>query len=423
MQIVSDGTADHIITKEKLYAHLDTFIEKNKGIKSLLLLPPDITRLYSRAGEITDYLYKAFKDSCRVRIMPALGTHFPMTEKECLKMFGPDIPYESYLPHRWKDDLITLGELSSEFISEISEGKLDFPIKIGVNKELIKGNYDLIVSIGQIVPHEVVGMANYTKNVLIGVGGGDTIHKSHFLGAVYGMKNIIGKTDTPVRRALNTGYDKFVRDKVNLQFILTVIGKDQDDIVMRGLYIGDDDDTFVQACELSREVNIYNLTKPIRKCIVYLDPEKFSSTWIGNKAIYRTRLAIENDGELIILAPALHTFGEDKEIDRLIRKYGYRGTEQTLQDVKDNEELANNLSAAAHLIHGTNNGRFTITYCPGNKMTREEIESVGYEYAPYQETADRYQLDSLKEGWNTINGEEIYYVSNPALSFWNANLE
>ena len=362
-------------------------------LERLLLLPPDHTRLNSRAGEITAYIYNKLKDTCTINIMPALGTHFPMTEEQCHMMFGDSIPMDAYLPHDWRNSLIELGEIPSSRISELSEGKLDFTMQVGVNKELIEGNYDLILSIGQIVPHEVIGMANYTKNILVGVGGGDTINKSHYLGAVYGMERIMGETNSPVRAVLNEGFDKYVRPKTNTQFILTVIDKEEDELVMRGVYMGDDDDTFAEACELSRAVNLDNVSKPIQKCVVYLDPEEFTSTWLGNKSIYRTRKAMANGGELIVLAPELHTFGEDPEIDRLIRKYGYLGTDVTLKDVKENEELANNLSAAAHLIHGTSDGRFKITYCPGDQISEEEIVSVGYNYIPFEKAA-KVQLQS-----------------------------
>ena len=418
MPFITDGAEDRIISEDELKAHLKSFCNKYSDIKKLLLIPPDITRLNSRAGEITAFLYDYFKDSCTVNIMPALGTHFPMTEEECHKMFGTDIPFETYMPHHWRDDLIELGQLGNEFIQELSEGKLNYTMDVAVNKELINGNYDLIVSIGQIVPHEVIGMANYTKNILVGVGGGDTINKSHYLGAVYGMERIMGETDTPVRKALNTGYDRFLRDKVNMEFILTVIGKEEDELVMRGLFIGDDDKTYERACDLSRAANLDKLEKPIEKCVVYLDPEEFKSTWLGNKAVYRTRKAMADNGELIILAPALHTFGEDPEIDRLIRKYGYFGTDQTLKDVEENEELANNLSAAAHLIHGTSDGRFNITYCPGDGVTKEEVEGVGFKYQTLKETVKIYNPDTLKDGWNIVNGEEIFYISNPALGLW-----
>ena len=418
MPFIADGATDRHISKDELNAHLEKFCQKYQGIKRLLLVPPDITRLNSRAGEITAYIYKYFKDSCYIRVMPTLGTHFPMTEEECLKLFGPDVPFESIMPHCWKNDLVTLGKLESDDISRLSEGKLDYTMEVAINKELIDGNYDLIVSAGQIVPHEVIGMANYTKNILIGVGGSDMINKSHYLGAVYGMERIMGETYTPVREALNTAYDRYVRDRLNIEYILTVIGKEDDELVMRGLYIGKDDETYEQACELSRAANLDVLPKAIDKCVVYLDPEEFKSTWLGNKSVYRSRKAMADNGELIILAPALHTFGEDPEIDRLIRKYGYYGTEQTLKDVQENEDLANNLSAAAHLIHGTSDGRFNITYCPNGGLSQSDIEGVGFNYMPYDKATELYNPDTLKDGWNMVNGEEIFYISNPALGLW-----
>jgi hypothetical protein len=152
--------------------------------------------------------------------------------------------------------------------------------------------------------------------------------------------------------------------------------------------------------------------------VVYLDPAEFKSTWLGNKAIYRTRMAMADGGDLIILAPGLKEFGEDREIDRLIRKYGYRGTPATLAAVKANVELQKNLSAAAHLIHGSSEGRFNITYCPG-RLTRQEIEGAGFRYADLKEMTRRYDPARLKDGWNTLDdGGQIFYISNPALGLW-----
>ena len=130
-------------------------------------------------------------------------------------------------------------------------------------------------------------------------------------------------------------------------------------------------------------------------------------------------MLMADDGELIVLAPALREFGEDHEIDRLIRKYGYRTTDITLQQVKDNEDIANNLSAAAHLIHGSSEGRFKVTYCPGPDISKEEIESVGYEWGDLEAMLAKYPIDQLSDGYNTLaSGEEIYFISNPALGLW-----
>ena len=160
------------------------------------------------------------------------------------------------------------------------------------------------------------------------------------------------------------------------------------------------------------------LDEPLKKVVVYLDPLEFKSTWLGNKSIYRTRMAMADGGELIVLAPGLKEFGEDAEIDRLIRKYGYRGTPATLAAVKANAELRDNLGAAAHLIHGSTEGRFRVTYCPGH-LTQKEIESVNFSYAGLKPMTRRYDPSKLKSGWNTLpDGEKIFYIPNPALGLW-----
>jgi hypothetical protein len=131
-------------------------------------------------------------------------------------------------------------------------------------------------------------------------------------------------------------------------------------------------------------------------------------------------MAMADKGELIVLAPGLKEFGEDKEIDRLIRKYGYRGTPETLEALNKNEELKQNLSAAAHLIHGSSEDRFSITYCPGI-LTRQEIESVNFKYSDLKEMLKKYNPEKLKDGFNKLSdGEEIYYISNPAVGLWSS---
>ena len=420
---LSTGHATNTIDAAALQAHLDRYIADHidaKGVKRLLILPPDITRLNSMAGEITAYLWDKLAERVHIDLMPALGTHVPMTQAQCVRMFGASIPMGRILPHRWRDDLIELGELSAEFLGELSDGRLVKPMQIAVNKQLFEGGYDLIVSVGQVVPHEVIGLANYTKNVMIGVGGKDTIDKSHFLGAVCGMESIMGRADTPVRRALNAGFDRYIRETLDVHFILTVIGPDaQQNNILRGLYIGDDDATFEAAGELSRQVNSDVFDEPIDRCVVYLDPEEFHTTWLGNKAVYRTRMAMADGGELIILAPALKGFGEDEQIDKLIRRHGYMGTDHTLKAIEDDPEMAGNLSAAAHLIHGTSEGRFTITYCPGEGVTQQEIESVGFGYRSYADASAVYDPQTLTTGWHTdADGKKFFYIANPALGLW-----
>ena len=416
MQYFAKGSVSEVLGYFELKEGLFSALDKLGARKNVLALPPDFTRFHSAAGELTSIIYKYYNERL-TDILPALGTHFQMTEREINKMFV-GVPHNLFRIHNWRQDLVTLGEVPSEFINKVSEGKLHYSWPAQVNKLLQYGGHDLILSIGQVVPHEVVGMANYNKNIFVGVGGQGGINKSHFLGAVYGMERMMGRADTPVRRVLNYASDNFAKH-LPIVYVLTVVGKDEKNkLVVRGLFIGDDYETFEQAAALSLQVNFEMLDQPLKKVVVYLDPSEFKSTWLGNKSIYRTRMAIEDDGELIVLAPGLREFGEDKAIDLLIRKYGYLTTPEVLKYVAEKDDLKNNLSAAAHLIHGSSEGRFKITYCPGY-LTKDEIESVKFNYADLNKMMLRYNPKTLKDGFNTMpDGEQIFYISNPALGLW-----
>jgi nickel-dependent lactate racemase len=414
MLLYSRGSEQDNLSAEDLKAGLEEAFGKLGPRKKVLAVPPDGTRYYSRAGELTRYAYQYY-GKAMTDILPALGTHFAMTEAEIKRMFG-DVPVGLFRKHNWREDIITLGHVPAAFIKEVSEGKLDFTWPAQVNRLLVEGGFDLIFSPGQVVPHEVIGMANYNKNIFVGTGGSEGINKSHYLGAVYGMERIMGRADTPVRRVLNYASDHFAKG-MPIVYAQTVVQSTEQGPVVRGLFIGEDIECFNKAAELSLKVNFKMLDTPLKKTVVYLDPHEFKSTWLGNKSIYRTRMAMADGGELIVLAPGLVEFGEDKEIDRLIRKYGYVGTEKVLALTKANADLQNNLSAAAHLIHGSSEERFSITYCPGH-LTKEEMTSVNFRYAELEAMMQVYDPRKLKDGYNTVNGEEIFFISNPGMGLW-----
>lgn len=382
----------------------------------MLVIPPDFTRFHSQAGLLTELGWEYYRERL-IDVLPAIGTHYPMTREEIAAMFGT-VPIDLFRVHDWRQGLATLGEVPSTYVHEVSQGRVDYGIPIQVDRLVVEGNHDLILSIGQVVPHEVIGMANQTKNVFIGTGGVEGINKTHFLGAAYGMERIMGRADTPVRRVLSYGAQHFARD-LPIVYVLTVVAKDdRGELVVRGLFIGDDDECFNRAAELSLRVNFELLDNPLPRVVVYLDPAEFKSTWLGNKSIYRTRMAIADGGELIVLAPGLRQFGEDAGIDALIRTYGYVGTPRVLDLVRRQRDLQQSLSAAAHLIHGSTEGRFTVTYCPGH-LTRREMESVNFRYADLSPMMERYRPDQLADGHNVLpDGEAIFYISNPALGLW-----
>ena len=406
------------IGDEELYQILEKSIaDKKPGLKKVLLIPPDFTRMHSGAGKITALYYDLLKDQCRIDILPALGTHEPMSSKEIRDFFGEGVPESCILAHNWREDVVKLGEVPADYVSRVSEGLVDEAIDVEVNRLLLDKSYDLIISVGQVVPHEVVGMANYSKNIFVGCGGSNMINHSHMLGAFYGMERIMGRDNTPVRKVFDYAEENYIRE-LPLMYVLTATTHSEGHVNIHGLFIGRERRIFEEAVKMSQEKNLTFVDKPLKKVVVFLDEREFKSTWLGNKSVYRTRMAIEDGGELIALAPGVKKFGEDDRNDVLIRKYGYLGRMEVLKQCQEQEDLMNNLSVAAHLIHGSSDGRFSITYAV-SKLTREEVEGVNYGYMDLDKAYQLYDPLKLKDGFNLLeNGEEIFYISNPALGLW-----
>ncbi|MBX9680956.1 MAG: lactate racemase domain-containing protein [Gemmataceae bacterium] len=420
MEFFHEGSPTTAISEQRAGELLDGMLaqlRKKGDLKRVLLIPPDITRMHAWAGFLTCALYERLKDHTEIVILPALGTHAAMTRAEMDRMF-PGVPHSLFRVHDWRNGVVPLGEVPAPFVRAISGGKLNFPMNVEIDRIVVEEDWDAIFSIGQLVPHEVIGIANHSKNIFVGVGGSDLINRTHWLGAVHGIERIMGRAQTPVRAVFDYASQHFTKH-LPIVYLLTVRARDEaGHLVTRGLYAGDDDACFKRGAQVCRAANLDRLDRAPKKVVVYLDPFEFKSTWLGNKAVYRTRMAIADGGELIVLAPGVKEFGEDPTIDKLIRRYGYRGTPTTLQRVESEPELAANLSAAAHLIHGSSEGRFKITYCPGH-LTREEIEGAGFGYGDLAAMSQRYDIRTLRDGWNTMpDGEEVFYVSNPALGLW-----
>jgi nickel-dependent lactate racemase len=411
----SVGSPENSLSPEQLRELLNDALARLGPRNAVLAVPPDQSREHSQAGLLTRFVFEHYGERLKA-VLPAIGTHTPMRAAQIARMYA-GVPQNLFRVHNWRTDVETLGEVPAPFIREQSEGKLNYPWPAQVNTLISRGGFDLILSIGQVVPHEVIGMANYTKNIVVGTGGREGINRSHYLGAVYGMERIMGRAENPVRKVFDYAAEHFL-GHLPIVYVHTVVGRGDDGgLAVRGLYIGDDREVFLRAAKLSLKINFEIVEKQIEKAVVYLDPQEFHSTWIGNKAVYRTRMALADRAELIILAPGVREFGEDRGIDALIRKYGYRGTPHTLRMVEENADLAADLGAAAHLIHASSEGRFKITWCPGN-LSREEIEGVGYVYGDLKTMLEKYDPARLQHGWNTMGGEEIFFVANPGLGLW-----
>ncbi len=426
--ILAEGGPEQRLDEPAVRAQLDTLLALwGRADRRVLLVPPDTTRRHSYAGPITAYLYEALTArGVWVDVMPALGTHRAMSRDECVAMFGEGVPFERVLAHDWRTGVEVLGEVPAARLETLSGGRMaqagvGGPVRVAVNRALVSGGYDRVWSIGQVLPHEVAGMSNYTKNLVVGLGGTDLIQRSHFLGAVCGMEQAMGRVDTPVRALLDEAFEAFVKPRVRVGFVQTVVEATPGGPVRRGLFAGEAQAVFTHAAALAQQVNITPIEPAWDRCVVSLDEAVYRSTWIGNKAIYRTRMAMAEGGELFVLAPGVDRFGEDPAIDALVRRFGYQGAEATLRAVREDQALRENLAAAAHLIHGSTEGRFKVTYCPGPGLSEADVRGVGYDYLPYNEAVARLGVQGLQPGMNEVGGRSVAYVADPGLGLWSAS--
>lgn len=385
--------------------------------KRVLLLPPDITRAHSGVGRLTEMLYRQFEAEADMHVIPTLGQHVPHTREENRRMFG-SIPHERIHSHDWRGGCVRVGEISADFVGQACGGVADWPIPVWLNRMLIEETWDLIINVGHVVPHEVLGFANHNKNYFIGLGGKDSICASHMLAATCGIENNLGNLVTPTRACFNRAEDEYLGRLPDLYVQVVMARNDSNELVHTGVFVGDDLETYLEAARQSREQNITVFEEPVKKMVCVMQADEFVSTWVANKAIYRTRMALADGGELVIIAPGLKRFGEQGEVDQFIRKYGYCGTPQVAAGYRKNADMQDLGHATAHLIHGSSEGRFTITYAPGH-LTAAEIEGVHFRYADLAATLARYQPEKLKEGWNTAaDGERFFFIPTPSAGLW-----
>jgi carbohydrate kinase (thermoresistant glucokinase family) len=430
--LLVDAGTNHVIDEALLRAHIGRIVDDlvvPTTPRRVLIVPPDHTRLHSRAGDITGLLYtRLIGEGCDVGVLPALGTHHPMSPADAKLLFGDAVPFEAILHHQWRDELERLGEIDANEVAELTAGRYCEPIPVEVDRILLQ-DWDMVISVGQVVPHEVIGLANFTKNIVIGLGGAPTVHRSHFVGAIADMETIMGRADSPVRHAVDAAFDRYIAPCVKVLWILTVMEDTSTGVLQRGIFVGAGRSSesggaaYRAAAELAVSCNVDLVDRPFTRVACWLDPNEFRSTWLGNKAVYRTRMAIADGGELIVLAPGVRQFGEDAAIDALIRRHGYRGTEATLHALAADADLASSLGAAAHLIHGSSEGRFTIVYCTDPStggLTRAEVEGVGFMWRSLPEEMRRLGLTPTTPSGERLDtgGVPFDFIANPALGLW-----
>ncbi|MHB1290049.1 nickel-dependent putative hexonate epimerase [Georgenia sp.] len=386
--------------------------------RRVLLLPPDITRAHAGVGWMTEFLYHRLDDAgTEVHVIPTLGQHVPHTPADNRWMFGT-IPEERIHAHDWKHGVTNVGTIEASFVKEKTGGAVDWEMPIDLNTMTVTEDWDLIINVGHVVPHEVLGFANHNKNYFIGLGGKRLLGAAHMASAMYGIENNLGNLLTPVRECFNEAEDRFLGHLKDVYFQVVMNYDDDGNLVHTGVYVGDDLETYYDAARASLAQNITPFDVPVQKVVAVMQADEFRATWVANKAVYRTRMAIADGGELLVIAPGVERFGEQPEVDTLIRKYGYLSQAEVIDLYTTQADMQDIPHGTAHLVHGSAEGRFTITYAPG-KLTKDDIESVGYRYMDVNEALERYNPETMTDGWNTMpDGEEVYYISTPSAGLW-----
>ncbi|HKP67927.1 MAG TPA: lactate racemase domain-containing protein [Pyrinomonadaceae bacterium] len=320
----------------------------------VLAIIPDKTR-----DDVTHILFSAAVDALGDRQFDALvaqGTHSAMSHEEKLKKIGSPSHFTGQLfDHRWDDDseLITIGELSRDEVSEISNGLFDEPIPLSINRLLAPGTYDVVLIFGATVPHEVAGFAGGAKYFFPGVAGAELTHKTHWLAALATIEKIIGRIETPTRHLIEAAADKVQADVIAFTSVHT---RDADDRLRTyALFAGDYRSSLRRAAEVSRQVHIKYTGRRYKRVVAILD-EHYEDLWLGGKASYRLGNVIEEGGELIVYAPRLRCISETHGTD-IERFGGYAPLEQVKDLVAASGELQSNLCVAAHLAHVSYAGR------------------------------------------------------------------
>src|SRR5207253_9929443 len=240
----------------------------------VLLLPPDITRMHSGSGWITECFYKRLKDEADIHVIPTLGQHEPHTREQNAQMFG-SIPHERIHPHDWRGGCTYLGDVPADYVKEATGGCADWKFPVWLNSMLMSEPWDFVINIGHVVPHEVLGFANHNKNYFIGLGGKELICAAHMAAATYGIENNLGKLITPLRSCFNWAENRFLRHLPDVYFQVVMKRDTQNRLVTSGVYAGDDLETYLMAAKASGKESITVVDRPISKIVALMQGEEF----------------------------------------------------------------------------------------------------------------------------------------------------
>lgn len=288
--------------------------------KKILLITPDLSRSCP-----LPFLFRMIHSVLAPRVsqldvMVALGTHPPLNEEQMNRLFGMT-PQDRqsrfakvrFLNHAWQDadSLLSLGTIPASDIAELTEGLFSMDVPVTINKAIL--DYDILLVVGPVFPHEVVGFSGGNKYFYPGIAGKEIIDFFHWLGAVITNPKIIGTKYTPVRAVLDRAAKMIPRERRALALVV----KEKD---LYGLYYGTPEEAWSDAADLSNSLHIIYKDHPYHT-VLSCAPEMYDELWVGAKCMYKLEPVVADGGELIIYAPHIHEIAASH--GRIIREIGY----------------------------------------------------------------------------------------------------
>jgi len=337
--------------------------------KRVLVLTPDATRTCPLPMMVRA-LRKTIGTRCeRLDFMVALGTHTPMSEESILALYGiadqsQGFDASRFYNHEWarQDTFRRLGTLEPREVEELSEGLLKEEVPIEINKRIF--DYDLILIVGPVFPHEVVGYSGGAKYLFPGISGGEFLHFFHWLGAVITCKKIIGIKDTPVRRMVDRAMDKV---PVPIHCLAMVV---KGETGLCGLYAGDVKEAWSKAADLSSTTHIVTKKNPF-KVVLGRAPAMYDEIWTAGKVMYKLEQVVADQGTLIIYGPHI------KEISRswgnYIERAGYHTRDYFLAQMEKFRGVPRGVLAHLTHVRGTGTYRNGMERCDVNLVLATSI--------------------------------------------------
>ena len=405
-----------LLTDAEVRAWLESHVpvEDFRG-RRLLLVVPDATRtaplpllfdaLFNRLRPVVDTL----------DVMIALGTHPPMSEAAMMTLLGiaPDerdklFAQTRLLNHAWDDEdgLVRLGTLSKKEVTEITDGRLSLEVPVRINRTAVE-DYDSLLVVGPVFPHEVVGFSGGNKYFFPGISGPEVLNFFHWLGALITNVGIIGTKSTPVRTVVDRAAAMIPVERRALTFVVGV-----GTTSLHGLAYGTPEQAWDRSSDLSGRVHIKRAGRTFRRVIACV-PEMYDELWVAGKGMYKLEPVVADGGELIIYAP--HLAEVSVTHGHTIRRLGYHCRDYFVKQwdrFKDEP-----WGTLAHSTHVRGQGTFEdgvercrIRVTVASELPREEVEAINLGWADWRaidlaaEEADPDTLVVHKAG------EQLYRV-------------